>query len=159
MSHFGVSYTPHPIPRGIIPPKLSSSINPPLAARGTYEWYMSKASLRDCCGIQFCIDEQTKRLRYIGMLIHYSQGYREALGQFRWDLRVTEMILPSQAQYQNHVIEGKHHIQRSLSAIPVPWNVDTNTYQTGLPGCNVHTNRSLGTVTTVGSLTKSLVLD
>jgi hypothetical protein len=78
---------------------------------------MSKASLHDCCGLRFCLDEQTDRPRYIGLLIYYSHGSQEALGQFRWDLTVTEMVLPTQAQYRNDVAEGKHHISWRLSQV------------------------------------------
>jgi hypothetical protein len=125
LSHFGVSCASQPIQRGAVPPRPPSSITPPPAIRGTYDWYVSKASLHDCCGIQFCIDEQTERPRYIGMLLYYGQGCQEALGQLRWDLTVTKMVLPSQTQYYNHFIEGKHYIRWKLSEMKDEYQSET----------------------------------
>jgi hypothetical protein len=111
----GVSCDPHTVKREAVSPKLPSCTKPSLAGTRSLDWYMSKASLHDCCGLRFCIEQHTGRQRYIGLLIYYGHGSQEALGQFRWDLTVTEMVLPNQAQYHNNVIQGKHRIRWSLS--------------------------------------------
>lgn len=56
------------------------------------EWYLTKAPLEDLIGVQFCQDKGQRNHPCIGLILHYSDGHIESLGQFRWDLTVSEII-------------------------------------------------------------------
>lgn len=59
---------------------------------GHDEWYLTKAPLKGLTGVQFCQDREQRKHPCIGLILHYSDGHTESLGQFRWDLTVSDII-------------------------------------------------------------------
>ncbi|ELR04041.1 hypothetical protein VC83_09262 [Pseudogymnoascus destructans] len=56
------------------------------------EWYLTKAPVEGLTGVQFCQDKEQRNHPRIGLILHYSDGHIESLGQFRWDLTVSDII-------------------------------------------------------------------
>ncbi|OBT79351.1 hypothetical protein VF21_01915 [Pseudogymnoascus sp. 05NY08] len=57
------------------------------------EWYLTKAPLEGLTGVQFCHDREQRKHPCIGLILHYSDGHTESLGQFRWDLTASDIII------------------------------------------------------------------
>jgi hypothetical protein len=76
-------------------PTDHKNYRPPFAS-GTmgYSWYMTRASLVGVCKVQCCRDETKAHCPLIGLLLHYDDDSREALGQFRWDRQVSNILTP-----------------------------------------------------------------
>lgn len=55
-------------------------------------WYMTKAPLVNLASVQTCRDTTQRHKPYIGLLLTYADGSRECLGQFRWDVEVSDSI-------------------------------------------------------------------
>lgn len=66
---------------------------PPVTSHLHYdEWYMTKARLQGLVSVQFCQDTTQVHYPCIGLLLHYGDGHVESLGQFRWDLVISDRI-------------------------------------------------------------------
>lgn len=64
-------------------------------------WYMTKAPLENLVSVQTCRDTTLEHKPYIGLLLTYTDGSRECLGQFRWDVEVSDyMELPLRMQIE-----------------------------------------------------------
>lgn len=75
---------------------------------GCDEWYMTKARLEGLVSVQFCQD--TTRVHYpcIGLLLHYGDGHVESLGQFRWDLIISDRIpTPIRVEISHDMVRGR----------------------------------------------------
>ncbi|OBT56539.1 hypothetical protein VE04_03247 [Pseudogymnoascus sp. 24MN13] len=57
------------------------------------EWYLTKAPLEGLTEVQFCQDREQRKHPCIGLILHYGDGHTESLGQFRWDLTVSDIII------------------------------------------------------------------
>lgn len=72
------------------------------------EWYMTKARLEGLVSVQFCQD--TTRVHYpcIGLLLHYGDGHVEYLGQFRWDLIISDRIpTPIRVEISHNMVRDR----------------------------------------------------
>ncbi|KAL1886624.1 hypothetical protein Plec18167_000556 [Paecilomyces lecythidis] len=106
------------IERGDTVPDMGSYDLPPTAWEGhTLPVYMLKAPLENIEGVKVCRDrERISRLSHcIGMLIFYSNGEVEAIGQIRWDQDMSEMI-PVPIQVQTGC-EREEYVVRDIQAL------------------------------------------
>jgi hypothetical protein len=66
----------------------------PLDGAPSHDWFMTKASLSRALGIRLCEDLSHQKRRCLGILVHYEDGYIEALGQVRWDQNLSSETIP-----------------------------------------------------------------
>ncbi|KAK2766071.1 hypothetical protein FQN54_007586 [Arachnomyces sp. PD_36] len=62
------------------------------AAQGATFWHLTKAPLPNLHHIQSCRDTSQPHKPYIGMLLTYTDNSQECLGQFRWDMEISNKI-------------------------------------------------------------------
>jgi hypothetical protein len=72
------------------PPVWPATSTPFVCSRSGSDWFHSHASLDSVCSIETCKDRETSNL--LGMLLIYSDGSREALGQFRVGLGIERVL-------------------------------------------------------------------
>ncbi|QPG94272.1 hypothetical protein C2857_005567 [Epichloe festucae Fl1] len=66
------------------PPFIRPSSSPPYTVYNEL-WYYTNCRLEDVTGIACCIDKGVSHNPIIGMLIHYGDGRRACVGQYRFD--------------------------------------------------------------------------
>lgn len=119
IADFGVTCEPiQTVEREVTAPSMGSYSLPSKATGrriSLLSFYMTKAPLDNIEEIQICRNREKSQNRCIGILIYYSNGEVEAIGQIRWDQEISEKIhVPIQVQT---VTEGERSIVRDIQTL------------------------------------------
>ncbi|KAE8416209.1 hypothetical protein BDV36DRAFT_260861 [Aspergillus pseudocaelatus] len=73
-------------------------------------WYMTKASLKGVVKVRVCRDKEQSHQPCLGLLLYYSDGHIESIGQVRWDQDISrETVKP--IYIESSVVDGRDYIK------------------------------------------------
>ncbi|KAB8214179.1 hypothetical protein BDV33DRAFT_196335 [Aspergillus novoparasiticus] len=89
---------------------------PPGRGSSSSTWYVTKASLKGLVKVYVCRDKEQPHHPCLGLLLYYSDGHIESIGQVRWDHDISqETVRP--IYIENGTVDGRDYIKDIRSGI------------------------------------------